>query len=1079
MARRVALGSLIRRSRTPLAVLVVLSALLTPLLGSSVNWAETGAGSGGTSASIAKNSTSAGRGDRSADLRPLPLIEPGGLIETSFPGGQGLDDLPKIKKAVDQLTSSIGVPELSAAIWSGLKELALNGGVGPGDRSFPYRYPSLNQVQGLLTEQVVAGHRRELLELANLMVLMAAHSGPFAYVPSLGAPVADVLLRPLAAQGDCDGALTLAWLVSLGQNPRPKDYDKLFEEAAKACPGDPTPRWLWGQRMTEDATTAGGLGNRDLSESQSLARPITFFRGWVRDKPGSVLAHAGLADALTSEAVLMSYARSAPFTARFYARQGLDQYRQAVALQDSALLRAGVAQTESLLGKDTALADVAKLASSGPLPAVVRAVAARVQEHAHAFEEAAETLKHPALPAAPFQLRYQAAGSVMDRPALGQGLATGVLLADATQGFPGAASVDYFAFLPDYRTDEGSGLTLDDLLGYRCPSDALRRDLVVAGRSKDAVAVPRSAEPQCASGTSYLGFAEFVLGSGKHMVGPDAMQNLWRYAGVTDQAGRVVRAWMESGDPLAITRAGELAFLRKDYPAARDLFTRAITVPDTGAQTFDQPPTVWSREKAQEARLDLGLTLERLGDDEAATKAYAAVSDDHDERGAAANSRLGAIAVARHEAGAALPYLRRAVKLTEAQLGDPTDINPLSSSGAEQNNLAVALLDLDTSPPQALRMARDAVRSDPESPIYQDTLAQALEANGQTAAARRAYETNAVRDRSAYQTQNNLGVLEATKGHYRAAVDHLELAVRAKPDYALGWFNLGVALSQEGGPVNYLHAQAALAKAVRLDSGLRGASQDLVPDHSAVVSGLDISRPVPTGWTFSVARAPVQGLTWMLVLLAVWRIAFALGIDQIGSVVAERLLTSESHISRRWSRAWSRLNRYAPLRVAVIGAVLIGAWPFLGQQAPGATAALVVLAGFLSLTWLFVRISVDRSGQGQRRAWIPGLLFGAMSALLGFVFVPAPVAEDPDLPLRRRWLALAMLGSTAVVALILGRVTGFPVARVFGVGSLALLSTALFPLRPFDGAFLHHRLAELISGVALVVLSGSLALGWL
>ena len=62
--------------------------------------------------------------------------------------------------------------------------------------------------------------------------------------------------------------------------------------------------------------------------------------------------------------------------------------------------------------------------------------------------------------------------------------------------------------------------------------------------------------------------------------------------------------------------------------------------------------------------------------------------------------------------------------------------------------------------------------------------------------------------------------------------------------------------------------------------------------------------------------------------------------------------------------------------------------------------------------------------------------------------------------------------------LALGLLTGAPVARVVGVGALAMLSTALFPLKPYDGGYQHHRGAAAASSMVMVAVSSALVLGW-
>src|SRR6266536_3894827 len=79
------------------------------------------------------------------------------------------------------------------------------------------------------------------------------------------------------------------------------------------------------------------------------------------------------------------------------------------------------------------------------------------------------------------------------------------------------------------------------------------------------------------------------------------------------------------------------------------------------------------------------------------------------------------------------------------------------------------------------------------------------------------------------------------------------MAVGVNDRYALGWFNLGVALSHLG-PSRFLAAQGALSRAVQLDPSLRFRKMGVVSDDEPYFTTLDLSKPLPPQWSFATSR---------------------------------------------------------------------------------------------------------------------------------------------------------------------------------------------------------------------------------
>ena len=114
----------------------------------------------------------------------------------------------------------------------------------------------------------------------------------------------------------------------------------------------------------------------------------------------------------------------------------------------------------------------------------------------------------------------------------------------------------------------------------------------------------------------------------------DARQNMWRFAGRLDKARLAAEEWTSSSRPrssLAFDRAGEIAFLAKDYDRAARLFAVA-------ARLARSQPGTWSPDEAQ-ALLKRGTALELGGryaealaelreSDEVASRAYALAGEE-------------------------------------------------------------------------------------------------------------------------------------------------------------------------------------------------------------------------------------------------------------------------------------------------------------------------------------------------------------------------------------------------------------------------------------------------------------------
>lgn len=279
-----------------------------------------------------------------------------------------------------------------------------------------------------------------------------------------------------------------------------------------------------------------------------------------------------------------------------------------------------------------------------------------------------------------------------------------------------------------------------------------------------------------------------------------------------------------------------------------------------------------------------------------------------------------------------------------------------------------------------------------------------------------------------------------------AAIDSFRNAIAVRPDYALGWFNLGTALGVDPALTSFIGSQGALGKAAKLDSAFRDASPTYVTDVNAYDSGLDLSKPLPPDWSAAVERqslAPTFGIG--IAIVAVLQAARALVGDHVTSSITERLLGLSNRLP---SRTLGRLP--APGTIAVFVCAGITSWGLLTAMpptAPGRTAALAVSL-LLAVAYVGARLALDPAA--RHTLSLGGTLVGLVCAPLGIGFAPVPVLETP-VSRTARLAPQLMLTALSLVAICASALTGVPLARVTAQAALMLLSSSLVPLPPFDG----------------------------
>jgi hypothetical protein len=265
-----------------------------------------------------------------------------------------------------------------------------------------------------------------------------------------------------------------------------------------------------------------------------------------------------------------------------------------------------------------------------------------------------------------------------------------------------------------------------------------------------------------------------------------------------------------------------------------------------------------------------------------------------------------------------------------------------------------------------------------------------------------------------------------------------------------------------------LASQGALARAARLDRGLRG-EDGLVVDEEIYQSGLDVSRPLSPDWQYaaSATRTP-RALTLGILALLLLRLVWTLGLDKLTGATSERLLTAGGR------------GRRLPGLVAVAAAVAVLGWSSVSAAHSslerlvlgGAVVAMVALP-------LFVRRLVARDAPVPQFAWVPALVVGAAGVPFGVAFAPYPTLVAPAGQTRLRWAVPAAVAPVALVFVALAAIDPVPLARVLALTATALLSSVLTPVPPLDGAFLGHRLLGLEVIVVFTFTTLAFAFHWI
>jgi tetratricopeptide (TPR) repeat protein len=967
---------------------------------------------------------------------------------------------------------------------------------------YPYRYPAMTR---LLDQAPGRAYTAEARVLGAALVLLASPRGDFGSwkFPNAAAAAFAVLDRA-RANGDCGAQLNLLLLVSADIEPRDAPVRDEAQRAESVCPDDPTPGWLLGQYQSQRARaeTFEAFEGDDPVPADAQRQALGTFARLEQRFPGSAAAITGVADAQLRAGLRL--AESQPFTARHALRTAAAGYRKARGIEPNGAVP-GLARALIGLGEPARAAELVRGLLAGqtsPGPLLELLIAA--EEAAHEFGRAESTARQlaergpAAYPAGP--PLFAVPGGASEVPggaseAGPQSLGTGTYapLTVSLQPLGGGAggSVDDLSFIPVFRPDfyRTVGTEPD------CAELSWRRDAVLAGHARAALvnfpadrAVALNEVPSARPGEGCEFYAADIRDIARLEAGlsvrmdrqrrdelADKRQNLWRWAGNLPRAEQVIQAWTKqvgATAPLPMLRLGEVQFLQRRYDdaaAAFDVAARRTRHADHNNDLgVDQALLARGASLLYAGRTAEGLALLRtVAVDDEYGVAFHRRSDSPWLRVAFATVAYHAraqLADAEREAG----DLRAAVEDYDAARELLPVLTNAGVTGVRPEridaNQALAELALGRVTAATLAINR-ALRADPMNPAFLMTAGFVADRAGQLETAARYDAAALVSDPGAFPAANDLGVELARLHRNDEAVTALRRAVGARPDYALGWFNLGVVYSRIG-PARVLASQGALARAFELDPALRDRQRVLTIDAQVYRTGLDLSKPLPPGWSFAQlqqrALVPSAGLLAVLLL--------GLGLARVaGSGTRTELAQGWLESAAQRLERLPLVNRLRNPWWALAVTVLVFALPVV-LRAQGRLVDLGALAVgvlLLAVVAMWARTLVARrTGLAvHNESWGPGVAFGMATAVVA-PWAPLPVARMTDDSPRVHAAAPVALALMGVVLFVESAALQVPLTRSLADAAMIMVASALVPVGPLDGAKLGT--AGLLAGAGVV-----------
>lgn len=1030
-----------------------------------------------------------GEGGDSLPVQDLPVgAPPAGSVSSPASilslavralGQSGADELLTILDATD-LDDRLS----DSAVLSG------NDGV-----SYPYRYPAMVRI---LEGAPEGGRTAAGSALGAALVALSTRTG-FDAVENAPAAAYAVLDRARAS-GDCAAQLNLLLLVASDAQPSDDVVAAEAQRAEALCPGDPTPGWLRGQYLSQRLYAEQSLPGDPVPDNDAQAEADDQFDRLLGAHPNASAVLAGWADHRLR--VALRTAGTQPFTARFAFQQASAGYRRADALSGGDEHLPGQARALVGLGETDEAAELMADAEDAPFPGVRLQVLLQAQEEGHAFAAASATARrlHEAGAAAFAQdgPAYPVPGGGAEgRGPIGSGRYTPLTAVDLQPGGgmgDGALVLDA-SYVPPYRQESGMTEILVD-----CPDWAWRRDAVLAGDPEAALEdLPGQFTgirigDYCPALSAFEVVARAEAGEAQDLDAEeasdvaDSRQNLWRWAGDMARANQVITEWAgrAAGDPRPVQRLAEVRFLEEEYDEAAALFGRAARL--YRETQYGNDLVLW------ETQLQRGGALLRTDRTDEAEPLLRSL-DDRAAGGSIYQRSLGnteataRFALVAYHARALLADRERDAGALAAAVEDYESarelVPTLVEAGVTQfrparvdNNLAVTLAALDRGD-EALASAERAVEADPMSPVFLLTAGVAADRAGERGLAIGYYQDALASDPSTFPAANDLGVLLASEGRVAEAAEALRRAVGTAPDYALGWFNVGV-VQGDRGPRHLLSAQGARARANELEPAFADREPTPTADETTYRTELDLSRPLPPRWSFAQLQqvSPVTSVGLLAVVLAIGLVRTT-GRERGSDLASQYLEPMNEWLSRAPLVAHLRRPLWA-----VLVTVVVFTLPALRDPVQGVTEMVAGAVGILVIAMAGLQMRAARARRLNlpvlQESWPPGMAFGLATASIGAPWAPLPVIRTPAAPppgveqheaetvesgdaAVKRNAALVhaaapiTLGVLALVLFVETAWLGVPLTRGWAVAALIMTASTMLPIEPLDGAGLSKR----------------------
>ena len=938
------------------------------------------------------------------------------------------------------------------------------------------------------------------IDVIGLLILNAAKDDPNTKDPH-GYTAASLSLAQIGAAHfkSCDSLLTNAYTLSLGLRDLTPSFltnqaEQPFADAISSCPHDPTPmieqfKYRSGNYSPGDTfnSISQSLYQRDFASGKmgwdSLVSTMdTLAKTW----PDVAATHVVIADTYIMMADTSAKSRMGSFSMREFLTKAASSYQVAAEMSSLPSIQASLIRTRTRLANTVANTTADPFISATMTDAYVLKAMADSAAHsgnyneALAYEQRASTISPP--PELPI-VEYDR-GSVTTIP--GAHYVKFHFPYSTQAGGEGGSGAQNLGFVPPYRVTD---------------TDNTAEIYSILAEAKELLANPTP-------GYNLFRLATEHYGNFDNIDTPfDYFQDLFRKYGDFDSATQAIQQWtaISPSSTVSLERRGEVLFLQGKWSESTLSF-RQVTAAHNSGNYYRYSPSSWPGFSHNELVVRTGPGWSLLGIAAASRLSGQNTPEVANLATATANMQTshypelmdwGEVDIT----GPERPILSTYTYLEEGQYAyDQHDytkaIELLNQSitardstgempGVQEHVISLCYFAMNQ-PQESLDWAQKALAFDPFSPLYQETVADAKRALAVASPSASAspspgqpstnidlrveliaeYQATLDLNPSMFSSWNNLGVLLAQSGRIDEAVQAFENAITARRDYPMAWFNLGVAEANRSGFWSFLRSQGALGQAGLLNTALKDLEPVFTFDDEVYSTSLDVSKPIPPDWQLaSSLRSTPNILTAGLIALIVLRVGWSLGQSWFGDRWAAGAL-------RTWNTKAGPLARFTRWRPHPLLTTLVTAASLLWLSGTAGTLEVAlcatVIASLLGLH-AFTAHLIARAEPVRHRSFPAASLVTLLLAPFGLGFTPpAPLAakqtpaEDTSAttdwtPVWIRRIGLITIGAAVLLFATGAWLTAVPAARTATTVTLTLISSALLPVHPLDGARLGVR----------------------